>query len=115
MVREEFDYESVKLILAAGVCMKHVYDINMKNQEKAESHISIARRFNVSKNQLYEVTTGHIIGRPGKNIPEELELYMPADAQTPTVQEAKSRVDDLDSERKAKRQKGEKGTKTKKG
>ena len=29
-VREEFDYESIKLILAAGVRMKQVYDINMR-------------------------------------------------------------------------------------
>ena len=42
-VWEEFDYESVKLILAAGVRMKQVYDINMKHRSKAESHISIAK------------------------------------------------------------------------
>ena len=30
-VREEFDYESIKLILATGVRMKQVYDVNMKH------------------------------------------------------------------------------------
>ena len=30
-VREEFDYESIKLILAAGVRMKQVYDVNMRH------------------------------------------------------------------------------------
>ena len=80
-VREEFDYESVKLILAVGVRMKQVYDVNMKHRSKAESHISIAKWFNVSKSQLYEMTTGHKIGRPGKGSLEELELNTPADAQ----------------------------------
>ena len=110
-----FNYESVKLIIAAGVCMKQVYDVNMKNWEKAESHISIARWFNVSKSRLYEVTTMHKIGRPGKGIPEELELDTPADTQIPTAQEAKCQADDLGGERKTKRQKSEKSfAKTKK-
>ena len=94
--------------------MKQVYEVKMKNREKAELHISIARRFNVSKSRLYEVTTGNKIRCPGKNVPEELELDTPADAQTSTIQEAKRCVDDLDSEKKAKKQKGDKGSKTKK-
>ena len=28
-VIEEFDYESIRMMLAAGVRMKHVYDVNM--------------------------------------------------------------------------------------
>ena len=48
-VREEFNYESVKLILATGVRMKQVYDVNMRHQSKAESHISIAKWFNILK------------------------------------------------------------------
>ena len=35
-VREEFDYESIKLILAAGVRMKQVYDVNMRQHKKAD-------------------------------------------------------------------------------
>ena len=50
-VREEFDYESVKLILATGVRMKQVYDVNMRQRKKAESLKSIAKRFNVSQKQ----------------------------------------------------------------
>ena len=46
-VREEFDYESTKLILAAGVRMKQVYDVNMRLHKKAESLVSIAKWFNV--------------------------------------------------------------------
>ena len=42
-VREEFDYESVKLILATGVRMKQVYDVNMKQRKRAESFKSIAK------------------------------------------------------------------------
>ena len=42
-VWEEFDYESVKLILTTGVRMKQVYDANMKQQSKVESHISITK------------------------------------------------------------------------
>ena len=42
-VWEEFDHESVKLILAAGVRMKQVYDVNMKQRKKAESFKSIAK------------------------------------------------------------------------
>ena len=115
-VREEFDYESVKLILAAGVRMKQVYDINMKHWSKAESHISIAKRFNVSKSRLYEMTTGHKIGRPGKGSLEELELDTPADAQISTTQVAKCQADDLGENQKAKRQKGKKSSmKAKKG
>ena len=42
-VREEFDHESVKLILATGVRMKQVYDVNMKQCKRAESFKSIAK------------------------------------------------------------------------
>ena len=42
-VREEFDYESVKLILAAGVRMKQVYEVNMKQRKKAESLVSVTK------------------------------------------------------------------------
>ena len=101
-VREEFDYESVKLILAMGVRMKQVYDVNMKHRSKAESHISIAKRFNVLKSQLYEMTTGHKIGRPGKGSLEELELDTPADAQMSATQVAKCQADDLGGDQKAK-------------
>ena len=115
-VREEFDYDSVKLILAARVRMKQVYDVNMKHQSKAESHISIAKRFNVSKSWLYEMTTGHKIGRPGKGSVEGLEIDTPADAQMPATQVAKCQVDDLGEDQKAKWQKNKKSsTKTKKG
>ena len=51
-VREEFDYESIKLILAAGVRMKQVYDVNMRQCKKAESLVSVAKRFNVSKSRF---------------------------------------------------------------
>ena len=93
-VREEFDYESVKLILAAGVRMKQVYDVNMKQRKKAESLVSVAKRFNVSKSRLYEMTAGHKIGRPGKRTSKQLELDTPADAQT-TTQVVKRQADDL--------------------
>ena len=115
-VLEEFNYESVKLILAMGVRMKQVYDVNMRNRSKAESHISIVKRFNVSKSQLYEVTTGHKIGRPGKGSLEELELDTPADAQILATQVAKCQVDDPGENQNMKRQKGEKSSmKAKKG
>ena len=115
-VREEFDYESVKLILAVGVRMKQVYDVNMKHRSKAESHISIAKRFNVSKSRLYEMTTGHKIGRPGKGSLEELELDTPADAQISITQVAKRQADDLGENQKVKREKGERSSvKAKKG
>ena len=115
-VREEFDYESVKLILAAGVRMKQVYDVNMRHQSKAESHISITKRFNVLKSRLYEMTTGHKIGRPGKGSLEELELDTPADAQISATQVAKCQANDLGGNQKAKWQRSEKSsTKAKKG
>ena len=83
-VQEEFDYESVKLILAAGVRMKQVYDVNMRQRKKTESLVSVAKWFNVSKSRLYEMTAGHKIGRPGKKALKQLELDTPADAQTTT-------------------------------
>ena len=106
-VREEFDYESIKLILAAGVRMKQVYDVNMRQRKKAESHVSIAKRFNVSKSRLYEMTSGHKIGRPGKSSLEELELDTPADAQISATQVVKRQVDDLGKNQSGKRQRGE--------
>ena len=112
-VREEFDYESIKLILAAGVRMKQVYDVNMRQRKKAESLVSVAKRFNVSKSRLYEMTAGHKIGRPGKSAPKQLELDTPADAQT-TTQVVKRQADDLGKDQGAKRQKGETSS-TKKG
>ena len=112
-VREEFDYESVKLILAAGVRMKQVYNVNMRQCKKAESLVSVAKRFNVSKSRLYEMTTGHKIGRPGKNASKQSELDTPADAQT-TTQVVKRQGDDLGKNQGAKKQRGETSS-TKKG
>ena len=85
-VQEEFDYDSIKLILAAGVRMKQVYDVNMGQCKKAESYVSIAKRFNVSKSRLYEMTSGHKIGRSGKSASKELKLDTPGDAQIPAIQ-----------------------------
>ena len=112
-VREEFDYESVKLILAAGVRMKQVYDVNMRQRKKTESLVSVAKRFNVSKSRLYEMTAGHKIGRPGKGVPKQEELDTPADTQT-TAQVVKRQTDELGNNQSTKRQKGETSS-TKKG
>ena len=112
-VREEFDYESVKLILAAGVRMKQVYDVNMRQCKKAESLVSVMKQFNVSKSRLYEMTAGHKIGRPGKRASKQLELDTPADAQT-TTQVVKRQADDLGKNQGAKKQRGETSS-TKKG
>ena len=112
-VREEFDYESIKLILAAGVRMKQVYDVNMRQRKRAESLVSVAKRFNVSKSRLYEITAGHKIGRPGKGVPKQLESDTLADVQT-TTQVVKRQVDDLGGNQGVKKPKG--GTNsTKKG
>ena len=112
-VREEFDYESIKLILAAGVRMKQVYDVNMRQCKKAESLKSIAKRFNVSKSRLYEMTAGHKIGKPEKGVPKQVKLDTPADAQT-TTQVVKRQADDLRNKQNTKRQNGETSS-TKKG
>ena len=113
-VREEFDYESIKLILAAGVRMKQVYDVNMRQCKKAESLVSIAKWFNVSKSRLYEMTARHKIGRPGKSSSKQLELDTPAGAQIATTQVVKCQADDLGENQGAKKQKGETSS-TKKG
>ena len=113
-VWEEFDYESIKLILAAGVRMKQVYDVNMRQCKKAESLVGIAKRFNVSKSRLYEMTAGHKIGRPGKSSSKQLEPDTPADAQITTTQVVKRQADDLGKNQGVKRQKGETSS-TKKG
>ena len=102
----EFDYESIKLILAAGLRMKQVYDVNMRQCKKAESLVSATKRFNVSKSRLYEITAGHKIGRPGKGVPKQLELDTPADAQT-TTQVVKHQADGLGNNKGTKRLKGE--------
>ena len=73
-VWEEFDYESVKLILATGVRMKQVYDVNMRQRKKVESLKSIAKRFNVSKSRLYEMTAGHKIGRREKVVSKQVDI-----------------------------------------
>ena len=113
-VREEFDYESIKLILAAGVRMKQVYDVNMRQRKKTDSLVDIAKRFNVSKSRLYEMTAGHKIGRPGKSSSKKLELDTPADAQIATTQVVKRQADDLGKNQGAKKQRGETSS-TKKG
>ena len=114
-VQEEFDYESIKLIPAAGVRMKQVYDVNMRQRKKAESHVSIAKWFNVSKSRLYEMTSGHKIGRPGKSSLEELELDTSADAQISATQVVKRQADDLGKNQNAKKQKGEQSSMKKGG
>ena len=105
-VWEEYDYESVKLILATGVRMKQVYDVNMRKRKKIESLLSVAKRFNVSKSRLYEMTAGHKIGRTGKGVPKQVEHDTPADTSTIT-RVVKHQVDDLGNNQSTKRQKGE--------
>ena len=112
-VWEEFDYESVKLILATGVRMKQVYDVNMKQRKKAESFKSIAKRFNVSKSKLYEIAAGRKMWEREKDVPKQVELDAPADTQT-TTQVVKRHADDLGNNQSTKRQKGETSS-TKKG
>ena len=112
-IREEFDYESIKLILATGVRMKQVYDVNMKQRKKVESLLSVAKRFNVSKSRLYEMTAGHKIGRSGKGVPKQAEPDTSAEVQT-TTQVEKRQADDLGKTQSVKRQKGETSS-TKKG
>ena len=112
-VREEYDYESVKLILATGVRMKQVYDVNMRQRKKAESLKSIAKRFNVSKSRLYEMTAGRKIGRREKDVPKQVEPDTPADTPT-TTQVMKHQADDLGNNQSTKRQKDETSS-TKKG
>ena len=113
-VWEEFDYESIKLILAAGVRMKQVYEVNMRQRKKAESLVGIAKWFNVSKSRLYEMTAGHKIGRPGKSSSKQLEPDALADVQIATTQVVKHQVDDLGKNQGVKRQRGETSS-TKKG
>ena len=105
-VCEEFDYESIKLILATGVRMKQVYDVNMKQRKKVESLLSVAKRFNVSKSRLYEMTAGHKIGRSGKGGPKQAEPDTSAEVQT-TTQVEKHQAEDLGKTQSVKRQKGE--------
>ena len=112
-VREEFDHESVKLILATGVRMKQVYDVNMKQRKKAESFKSIVKRFNVSKSRLYEIAAGRKMWEREKDVPKQVELDTPADTQT-TTQVVKHHADDLGNNQSTKRQKGETSS-TKKG
>ena len=85
----------------------------MRQRKKAESLVSVAKKFNVSKSRLYEITAGHKIGRPGKGVPKQLEPETPADAQT-TTQVVKRQADDLGKNQGTKRQKGE-ASSTKKG
>ena len=112
-VREEFDYESVKLILATGVRMKQMYDVNMKQRKKAESFKSIAKRFNVSKSRLYEMAAGRKMWEREKDVPKQVELDTSTDTQT-TTQVVKRHADDLGNNQSTKRQKGETSS-TKKG
>ena len=77
----------------------------MRQCKKAESLVSVAKRFNVSKRRLYEITAGHKIGRPGKGDPKQLEPDTPADAQTAT-QMVKCQVDDLVRKSRCKETKG---------
>ena len=112
-VREEYDYESVKLILATGVRMKQVYDVNMRQHKKVESLLSVAKWFNVSKSRLYEMTAGHKIGRTGKGVPKQVEPDTPTDTST-TTQVVKHQADDLGNNQSTKRQKSETSS-TKKG
>ena len=93
--------------------MKQVYNVNMRQCKKAESLVSVTKRFNVLKSRLYEMTAGHKIGRLGKRASKQLELDMAADAQT-TTQVVKCQADDLGKNQGAKKQRGEMSS-TKKG
>ena len=84
--------------------MKQVYDVNMRQHKKVESLKSIAKRFNVSKSRLYEMTAGHKIGRHGKGVPKQVELDTLADTQT-TTQVVKRHADDLGNKKTKRRNK----------
>ena len=93
--------------------MRQVYDVNTRQRKKVESLKSIAKRFNVSKSRLYEMTASHKIGRSEKGVSKQVELDTLADTQT-TTQVEKRHADDLGNNQSTKRQKGETSS-TKKG
>ena len=103
-VREEYDYESVRLILAAGVRMKQVYDVNMRQRKKAESLVNVAKRFNVSKTMLHKLTAGHKTGRLGKDVSKQEEPDTAADTPT-TTQMVKQQADGLEHNQSTKNKK----------
>ena len=78
----------------------------MRQRKKAESLKSIAKRFNVSKSRLYEMTAGHKIGRHEKGVPKQMEPDTSADTQA-TTQVEKRHADDPKDSQGSKRQKGE--------
>ena len=84
--------------------MKQIYDANRGNRKKAESLQSIAKRFNVPKSRLYEMTAGHKIVKREKGVTKQMEPDVSAD--TPAIAPIEKRhADDPKDSQGLKRQK----------
>ena len=96
LVTEVYDYEATKMILAAGVRMRQIYDANMKRGE-VESLETISQRFKVSKTRLFEMLKGKKLSRAKTSLREaELRLDTEGDVRLLDEEQAIQHADELE-------------------
>ena len=79
------------MILAAGHCMRQIYDLNMGKAVKMLSIEKLAEKYTVYPTRLFEMLKGSKYGRAQKSVTKGtliLEINTKADAATKSTEEA---------------------------
>ena len=80
LIEDEYDYETTKLILAAGYRMKQALEKSTGIRDKVEALQRIAVKFGVSKSRLYELVKGQPIGRGAESM-KTPKLYLEGEGE----------------------------------
>ena len=98
LIEDEYDYETTKLILAAGYRMKQALEKSTGVRDKVEALQRIAMKFGVSKSRLYELVKGQPIGRGAESM-KTPKLYLEGEGEQEEEKAVTASDVDVESEK----------------
>ena len=90
-IMDEYDYQATQMILAAGHCMRQIYDFNMGKAVKMLSIEKLAEKYTVNPTRLFEMLKGSKYGRAQKSVTKGtliLDIDTEVDAATKSTEQA---------------------------
>ena len=94
-ITDEYDYQATRMILAAGHCMRQIYDHNMGKAVQIMSVEKLAAKYSVNMTRLFEMLKGIKYGRENRTSRKPtlvLDIDTEADAAVGKVDEAVKKV-----------------------
>ena len=98
LIEDEYDYETTKLILAAGYRMKQALEKSTGVRDKIEALQRIVTKFGVSKSRLYELVKGQPIGRGAESM-KTPKLYLEGEGEQEEEKAVTASDVDVESEK----------------